>query len=193
MSAGRFFVWRESDRRLTDRVAGLLQSHDGKVDLLVAIVQYKTILSVPRKGLTTSWLASLEPGERVHAVGLIRPFRADAEGAVISGARIPVRFDTSGQLRLPPSPAPLIMIGPGTGVAPFRALMEERIRTGAKGESCFFAHILTSSLADFWGMQTICSSSAADLSKRTFTSSRSGRSLSMMVNSRCLSRRVETR
>lgn len=26
------------------------------------MVKYKTILSVPRKGLTTSWLASLSPG-----------------------------------------------------------------------------------------------------------------------------------
>ncbi|KWU44309.1 riboflavin synthase domain-like protein [Rhodotorula sp. JG-1b] len=90
-------------------------SHDGKVDLLVAIVSYKTILSVPRKGLTTSWLSTLKPG-----------------------ARVPVRFDTSGLLKLPPSPAPLVMIGPGTGVAPFRALMEERIRAGADENLLFF-------------------------------------------------------
>ncbi|GAA6017924.1 hypothetical protein JCM8202_006200 [Rhodotorula sphaerocarpa] len=90
-------------------------SHKGKVDLLVAIVTYKTNLSVPRKGLTTSWLASLEPG-----------------------ARLPVRFDTSGLLRLPPKPVPIIMVGPGTGVAPFRALMEERVRSGATENLLFF-------------------------------------------------------
>ncbi|GAA5961572.1 hypothetical protein JCM8115_006723 [Rhodotorula mucilaginosa] len=100
-------------------------SHDGKVDLLVAIVSYKTILSVPRKGLTTSWLSSLKPG-----------------------ARVPVRFDTSGLLKLPPSPAPLVMIGPGTGVAPFRALMEERIRAGADDNLLFFG--CRSVKADFY-------------------------------------------
>ncbi|GAA5989837.1 hypothetical protein JCM10908_002340 [Rhodotorula pacifica] len=103
-------------------------SHDGKVDLLVAIVNYNTILSIPRKGLTTSWLASLQPG-----------------------ARIPVRFDTSGLLKLPPTLAPLIMIGPGTGVAPFRALMEERVRAGADENLLFFG--CRSTKADFYFRQ----------------------------------------
>ncbi|GAA5905511.1 hypothetical protein JCM6882_004772 [Rhodosporidiobolus microsporus] len=90
-------------------------SHNGKVDLLVAIVKYKTTISVPRKGLTTSYLASLSPG-----------------------ARLPIRFDTSGMLKLPSGTPPLIMVGPGTGVAPFRALMEERQRVGAKENLLFF-------------------------------------------------------
>ncbi|GAA5973567.1 hypothetical protein JCM21900_005453 [Sporobolomyces salmonicolor] len=90
-------------------------SHNGKVDLLVAIVQYQTILSTPRKGLTTSYISALSPG-----------------------ARLPVRFDTSGILKLPPGTAPLIMVGPGTGVAPFRALMEERVRVGAHENLLFF-------------------------------------------------------
>lgn len=103
------------------------------MDLLVAIVSYKTILSVPRKGLTTSWLSTLKPGTvlgRKRFGGfLLWPLIV-----LPTGARVPVRFDTSGLLKLPPSPAPLVMIGPGTGVAPFRALMEERIRAGADGE-----------------------------------------------------------
>ncbi|KAM0793619.1 hypothetical protein ACM66B_001052 [Microbotryomycetes sp. NB124-2] len=90
-------------------------AHDGKVDLLVAIVQYRTMLSVPRKGLCTSFIAGLEPGDQIQ-----------------------VRFDKSGVLRLPLGDAPLIMIGPGTGVAPFRALMEERQRVGAKDNLLFF-------------------------------------------------------
>lgn len=51
------------------------------------------------------------------------------------GDRIAVRFE-SGILKLPVDPTtPLIMVGPGTGVAPFRSLMEERKLSGAKGES----------------------------------------------------------
>ncbi|GAA5923352.1 hypothetical protein JCM3775_007512 [Rhodotorula graminis] len=90
-------------------------SHDGKVDLLVAVVQYKTILSVPRQGLTTTYLSNL-----------------------LVGSRLPIRFDPSGQLKLPAGTPPLIMVGPGTGVAPFRALMEERVRAGARENLLFF-------------------------------------------------------
>lgn len=56
------------------------------------------------QGVCTSWLAGLQAGP----------------------AQVPV-WVQRGALRLPPSPAtPLLLIGPGTGVAPFRSFLQER-------------------------------------------------------------------
>jgi sulfite reductase (NADPH) flavoprotein alpha-component len=63
------------------------------------------------------------------------------------GSEIPVFVQQNENFRLPADPnAPIIMIGPGTGVAPFRAFLEEREETGATGKSWLFygdQHFLT--------------------------------------------------
>lgn len=84
------------------------QGHPGRVQLLVALVDYKTNLAIRRRGLLSSWLKDLPLGRRI-------PIYIDA----------PTLF-------LPSSPeVPVILVGPGTGVAPMRAFVEERIRSGA--------------------------------------------------------------
>ncbi|GIU19045.1 sulfite reductase [NADPH] flavoprotein alpha-component [Shewanella colwelliana] len=55
------------------------------------------------------------------------------------GAEVKVYVEPNNHFRLPENPeTPVIMIGPGTGVAPFRAFMQERAVQGATGESWLF-------------------------------------------------------
>jgi sulfite reductase (NADPH) flavoprotein alpha-component len=50
------------------------------------------------------------------------------------GASLPVYVERNERFRLPKDPSrDLIMVGPGTGVAPFRAFVQERVATGASG------------------------------------------------------------
>ena len=50
------------------------------------------------------------------------------------GARLPIFIERNDRFRLPKDGArDLIMIGPGTGVAPFRGFVQERIATGTSG------------------------------------------------------------
>jgi sulfite reductase (NADPH) flavoprotein alpha-component len=53
-------------------------------------------------------------------------------------ATVPLYLHRNAGFRLPAPDAPIIMIGPGTGVAPFRAFLAERAAVGAKGRNWLF-------------------------------------------------------
>jgi sulfite reductase (NADPH) flavoprotein alpha-component len=95
------------------------KSNPGRVSLTVDTVRY-TIGKRARLGVASTFL-----GERVRPG---TPLKAYVQKAHAFG--------------LPPdSTTPIIMVGPGTGVAPFRAFLHERMATGAKGRNwLFFGH-----------------------------------------------------
>lgn len=115
-SSSRFGIGERSS--IAEASSSVPTQRGTSMDLCVAIVQYKTRLKAPRRGLCTTWLAGLQPSE-------------DSPCRIRVGLR-------KGALKLPPSKegsdAPVICIGPGTGVAPMRAIIQERISRGQKGE-----------------------------------------------------------
>lgn len=55
------------------------------------------------------------------------------------GDTLPIYIQHNPNFKLPDNPsAPVIMVGPGTGIAPFRSFVEEREEVGADGKSWLF-------------------------------------------------------
>jgi sulfite reductase (NADPH) flavoprotein alpha-component len=83
--------------------------------------------------LTTSTVRYGKDGIR-HG-GVCSTFLADRAADV----EIPIFLQKSAHFRPPKDPSvPMIMVGPGTGVAPFRAFLQERRATGAPGRNWLF-------------------------------------------------------
>jgi sulfite reductase (NADPH) flavoprotein alpha-component len=106
-------------RKLQPRLYSIASSQKvvgEQVDLTVATVRYESF-GRPRKGVCSTFLAE----------------RSEGAGAV------PVFVHSAKHFRVPEDPAtPVIMVGPGTGIAPFRAFLQEREATGASGKNWLF-------------------------------------------------------
>ena len=106
-------------RKLPPRLYSIASSplaHPGEVHLTVAAVRYESN-GRKRKGVCSTYLADL----------------------VKEGSKTRVFVQPNKHFRLPASgETPVIMVGPGTGVAPFRAFVEHRAALGHPGKNWLF-------------------------------------------------------
>ncbi len=106
-------------RKLPPRLYSVASSQRARAeqaDLLLGVVRYRSH-GRDRKGVATNFVAErLRPGDK-----------------------LPVYVKPNKHFRLPTDgDRPVIMIGPGTGVAPFRGFMQEREAAGAAGRNWLF-------------------------------------------------------
>ncbi|EPO1887564.1 TPA: NADPH-dependent assimilatory sulfite reductase flavoprotein subunit [Citrobacter freundii] len=106
-------------RPLTPRLYSIASSQaevESEVHVTVGVVRYE-IEGRARAGGASCFLA-----DRVEEEGEVRVF-----------------IEHNDNFRLPSNPqTPVIMIGPGTGIAPFRAFMQQRAADGAEGKNWLF-------------------------------------------------------
>lgn len=97
-------------------IASSLKAHPDQVWLLVGAVRYHAF-NRDREGVCSTYLNS-----RVNVQD-----------------KVSIYVQANKNFRLPTNPdAPVIMVGPGTGLAPFRAYLQERQAIGAKGKNWLF-------------------------------------------------------
>jgi sulfite reductase (NADPH) flavoprotein alpha-component len=106
-------------QRLTPRMYSIASSqmlHPDSVQTTVRVIRYDS------HGRERQGLASGHMGERSPV-----------------GSTLPIFLHANGNFRLPEdTSAPVIMVGPGTGIAPFRAFLEERQAKGEPGKNWLF-------------------------------------------------------
>lgn len=105
-------------RKLTPRLYSIASSQnevEDEVHLTVGVVQYQE-LGFLHTGAASGFLQRTSPNDKVK-----------------------IYVESNDRFRLPENPnTPIIMIGPGTGIAPFRAFLQERAALNAKGKNWLF-------------------------------------------------------
>jgi sulfite reductase (NADPH) flavoprotein alpha-component len=98
-------------------ISSSLRAHPDEVHLTVGVVRYCNSRGRQCKGVCSTFFADrLRPGQKARVyVHASHGFAVPVDGNV-----------------------PMIMVGPGTGIAPFRAFLEERKATGATGKNWLF-------------------------------------------------------
>lgn len=107
-------------RPLTPRLYSIASSQsevEEEVHLTVGVVRYPQEDGTVRSGAASSYLAD----------------------RLAEDAEVRVFVEHNDNFRLPSNPdTPVIMVGPGTGIAPFRAFLQEREAQGAEGKNWLF-------------------------------------------------------
>ena len=140
---------------LQPRLYSISSSHNatpGKLSLTVDCVRY-VIGKRKRLGLASTFLAErINPGDRVK-----------------------VYIQKAHGFALPQDPkTPIIMIGPGTGIAPFRAFLHDRRATGAPGKNWLFFGHQRSDCDFFYGDELNAMKTAGLLTRLSLAWSRDG-------------------
>ncbi|AZB43040.1 assimilatory sulfite reductase (NADPH) flavoprotein subunit [Bacillus sp. FJAT-42376] len=97
-------------------ISSSLEANPEEVHLTIGAVRYES------HGRSRNGVCSILAAERLQP-----------------GDRLPVYVQPNENFKLPDDPdTPIIMVGPGTGIAPFRSFLQEREETGAEGKSWLF-------------------------------------------------------
>ncbi|WP_329349163.1 bifunctional nitrate reductase/sulfite reductase flavoprotein subunit alpha [Streptomyces sp. NBC_01261] len=115
--------WAGVLKRLQPRLYSISSSplvDPHSVSLTVSVVRYEGLNGRPRGGVCS-------------------PFLADADAGAGAGTEVPVFVQRSPHFRPPADPAtPMVMVGPGTGVAPFVGFLQERRALGHPAPNWLF-------------------------------------------------------
>ncbi|MEV8519324.1 assimilatory sulfite reductase (NADPH) flavoprotein subunit [Dyella marensis] len=129
----------------THQPIDLLRRHPGRWDAAALVAALRPL--TPRLYSIASSAAAV--GDEVHLTVATVDYQAFGErhwgaasaflAASAEDARVPVFVEANERFHLPADDArDVIMIGPGTGVAPFRGFVQERRESGARGRNWLF-------------------------------------------------------